>query len=351
MSKHVALFNRQGLALVSGACKVHVDKCEFPFEFGGQNFGHCIPRDEVGGAYACRTNESDWALCNGGCFDTDGVTPIRFGDIAPEVRGVKEIFCKTKPSRCIFPFTFNEMTYERCAEPDEDTPFYWCATAVNDDGFMIDGFRGKCDMDTCLSEGKEPVVESKAAGLSVEQNGVKIDLTFEQSHSDAPLRIRGRISGLVPGDHGFHVHSLVVEEGGDCDLTGGHYNPKNANHGSLTSTEHHVGDLGNVFADENGDAEVELSVSHASLFDDPDPERNIVGKSIVVHAGKDDLGLGGDAGSLAAGNSGPRLACGVIVESDSGWNLMLIIIIGVIVLIVVLLCLILCLVYCCCCRE
>ena len=265
-----------------------------------------------------------------------------------------EFFCKTKASQCVFPFTHDETTYEKCAPPIQGRPYPWCATAVTDDGYAIDDFWGRCDMNTCVDEGVEEIVEPKKALLTFEQNGVTVNLTFEQSDEESPLRISGVISGLEPGPHGFHVHENPVEDGEqDCGLAGGHYNPFNTNHGGgVEGTARHVGDFGNIIAEWDKKAVVELVVTHASLFPTPDAERNIVGRSIVIHENEDDLGLLDDDGSRSAGNSGPRLACATIKESGGiQWNLMLIIIIAVIVLIIALVLLIICLIYCYCCKR
>ena len=83
------------------------------------------------------------------------------------------------------------------------------------------------------------------------------------------------------------------------------------NHGAPSDKERHVGDLGNIFTASSG------SMTEVTIFDsvvslDPDSEAFIGGRAIVVHGGEDDLGQGGDAGSLKTGNAGPRVACGVI---------------------------------------
>jgi len=76
----------------------------------------------------------------------------------------------------------------------------------------------------------------------------------------------------------------------------------------LAPQNRHVGDLGNIEADESGKA--------AFNFNDPQlkltGEHSIVGRSVVVHAGTDDLGRGGHDDSKTTGHAGGRVACGVI---------------------------------------
>jgi len=91
-----------------------------------------------------------------------------------------------------------------------------------------------------------------------------------------------------------------------CKSMGGHYNPDGVNHGDLN--EGHVGDLGNITADEKGNASFSIKANRVDLIG----ERSVVGRGFVVHADEDDLGKGGDEESLKTGNAGDRLACGVI---------------------------------------
>ena len=72
--------------------------------------------------------------------------------------------------------------------------------------------------------------------------------------------------------------------------------------------EGHVGDLGNITADDSGTAKFTIEAKRVDLLGD----RSVIGRGFVVHSDKDDLGKGGDEESLKTGNAGDRLACGVI---------------------------------------
>lgn len=133
---------------------------------------------------------------------------------------------------------------------------------------------------------------------------VKGTILFIQAPGTATL-IKGTVSGLEPGDHGFHIHEFGDMSKG-CESMGGHYNPDGKDHGNEDSG--HVGDLGNINAGDDGVATVYKIAERVDLIGD----RSVVGRGIVVHADPDDLGQGNDAESLKTGNAGDRLACGVI---------------------------------------
>ena len=78
-------------------------------------------------------------------------------------------------------------------------------------------------------------------------------------------------------------------------------------------TPRHVGDLGNIVSDIFGIADVNITDSIVKLSG----EYSVISRSFVVHLYEDDLGLGGDDTSLANGNCGARLACGIIDELKS----------------------------------
>ena len=81
------------------------------------------------------------------------------------------------------------------------------------------------------------------------------------------------------------------------------------NHGAPQDLVRHVGDLGNIVAGPDGVARVRLRDRLQTLVG----VETLLGRSYVVHQGVDDLGRGSDRASLENGNSGPRLACGIVV--------------------------------------
>lgn len=119
------------------------------------------------------------------------------------------------------------------------------------------------------------------------------------------VHIRGELGGLAPGStHGFHVHANGDCSAADASSAGGHFNPGATPHGRAEAGPHHAGDIDNLVADGNGVAHVDAHVAAVGLGGDP--RTDILGRALVVHAAPDDYR------SQPSGNSGARIACGVL---------------------------------------
>ncbi len=136
---------------------------------------------------------------------------------------------------------------------------------------------------------------------------------FKQANIDSPCFIKGKFSGLKKNaKHGFHIHEFGDLSDG-CNTAGPHYNPLGQSHAGPDDEIRHVGDLGNIQSDENGNATYEKEDKLISLIG----KYSVVGRSCVVHADEDDLGRGNFADSKTTGHSGARVACGVIALCDT----------------------------------
>lgn len=119
--------------------------------------------------------------------------------------------------------------------------------------------------------------------------------------------VSGEITGLRPhGEHGFHIHDKGDCSSGDGLSTGGHFNPTGKAHGAHEHSEHHAGDLVSLKADAAGVAKfsfesVGISVGSGAT--------DAVGRGLIVHRDADDFK------TQPTGNSGPRVACAVIVKA------------------------------------
>lgn len=121
------------------------------------------------------------------------------------------------------------------------------------------------------------------------------------------VHITGEIGGLAPGSHGFHVHEKGDCSAADAASAGSHFNPTGSLHGKPEAGMHHAGDIDNIVADASGIAHVDAHMMGVSLGGGA--SNDIAGRAIVIHAAPDDYL------SQPAGNSGARIACGVIIVS------------------------------------
>ena len=119
------------------------------------------------------------------------------------------------------------------------------------------------------------------------------------------VQVSGDVRGLKPNaEHGFHVHEKGDCSSGDGMSAGGHFNPAGKPHAHQGTPERHGGDLPNLKA--NGEGVATFSVT-TPLLTVGSGAANVIGRSVIVHRDPDDYT------SQPAGNSGPRLACGLIV--------------------------------------
>jgi Cu-Zn family superoxide dismutase len=116
--------------------------------------------------------------------------------------------------------------------------------------------------------------------------------------------IAASLSGLKPNaEHGFHVHEKGDCSSGDGMSAGGHFNPRAKAHAHYGSGERHAGDMPNIKTDALGNASYSFETD---LFTVPDGPASVIGRAVVIHRDADDYK------SQPAGNSGPRIACGVV---------------------------------------
>jgi superoxide dismutase, Cu-Zn family len=148
--------------------------------------------------------------------------------------------------------------------------------------------------------------ELQAVAEIAPTEGNEVGGTVRLSSGNGTVRIAGTITGLEPGEHGFHIHEFGDCSAPDASSAGEHFNPHDDPHGSPRDPEgsHHVGDFGNLIAGEDGRAEIDIEDPEVMLSG----EESVIGKAFIVHADRDDLK------TQPSGNSGARLGCGEIVE-------------------------------------
>jgi superoxide dismutase, Cu-Zn family len=135
-------------------------------------------------------------------------------------------------------------------------------------------------------------------------NAANGTVTFTQKGDK--VVVDAKVAGLAPGSHGFHIHEKGDCSSGDGMSAGGHFNPRGKPHAMPSTADRHAGDMPMLVADAAGNATlvVELDVITIGGGD-----TDIVGRGLIVHKDPDDFT------TQPTGNSGARVACGVITRS------------------------------------
>jgi superoxide dismutase, Cu-Zn family len=160
-----------------------------------------------------------------------------------------------------------------------------------------------------LSTISTPAVAQTAHADIVNAQGATIGHAKFSTVSDG-VKISVTVSQLSPGEHGIHIHNV-----GKCDppaftTAGGHFNPTGAHHGihNTMDPKPHVGDLPNLSVSRSGTGKLTFTAMGATIAPGPNSLFHDGGTSLIIHAKPDDLM------SDPSGNSGDRIACGVIMH-------------------------------------
>jgi len=147
------------------------------------------------------------------------------------------------------------------------------------------------------------------------QKAVKVELhdgqgnsvgTAELSSTPQGVKINLNLKNLSPGEHAIHVHGVAKCEGPAFTTAGGHLNPDMKHHGLMNPEGPHAGDMPNFTVSADGTAKTTVVAPGVTMGDDPHSVFTGGGTALVIHAMADDMK------SDPAGNSGARVACGVI---------------------------------------
>ena len=169
-------------------------------------------------------------------------------------------------------------------------PLKWAATAL-----FIAGCASMGGPGSRATAKLAPTAGNAAAGtVTFTRNGDRV-------------RVVAEVSGLTSGAHGFHVHEKGDCSAPDATSAGGHFNPGSQPHGNPATGAHHAGDMPMLVADASGNATLDVTLSTIALGSGAN---SIVGRAVVVHKDPDDFK------TQPAGNSGARVACGVIVAAS-----------------------------------
>ena len=149
---------------------------------------------------------------------------------------------------------------------------------------------------------------AEAVAFIVNGSGVPIGTAQLWQQSNGTVNVEIASLSLPPGTHGIHFHAVGTCDGGSTAFStaGGHYNPLGKEHGLDNPKGPHAGDAPNIVTPANGIAKVAFSTNRVTITTGPQTLFDADGSSIVVHEKAD------DQISQPSGNSGARIACGVI---------------------------------------
>ena len=150
-------------------------------------------------------------------------------------------------------------------------------------------------------------MDNRKAVCVFQDSKIKGSVLFIENKETKYTEIHISLSNVAYGEHGFHIHEAGdLREG--CKSLCSHYNPHNKKHGGSEDKERHLGDLGNIKAGKNGIVEMVMYDKKIKLSG----KYSVIGRSVIIHDKRDDLGRGNNKESLITGNAGKRIACGVI---------------------------------------
>ncbi len=172
----------------------------------------------------------------------------------------------------------------------------------------MDGMNDSIQMES-ENQTNEIKEESKTVSVSMDSKSgstAKGEAYFTESNGMVTLE--AKFSGLKPGTHAIHIHEKADCSAEDATSSGGHWNPTHAQHGKWGDAEgYHKGDIGNFEVGDDGIGRISMQTDEWCIGCG-DKNKDILGKAVIVHEGKDDFT------TQPTGDAGGRISCGGIIK-------------------------------------
>ncbi len=162
-------------------------------------------------------------------------------------------------------------------------------------------------MTACKTKTEKNVADKKVTLQLMAKSGSNASGIATFIEKDGEVTFKATIKGLKPGVHAIHIHEKGDCSAADATSAGGHWNPTFEKHGKWGVAEYHKGDIGNFNVDASGSGNITMSTDEWCIGCD-DENKNILGKSIIVHEGADDFI------TQPTGDAGGRAACAAIIK-------------------------------------
>jgi len=175
----------------------------------------------------------------------------------------------------------------------------------------MDSTDGMNDSILMENENQENMLQEEAKTVSVSLESKSGSTAVGEayfSETNGMVIFEAKFSGLKPGTHAIHIHEKADCSAADATSAGGHWNPTHTKHGKWGDAEgYHKGDIGNFEVADDGTGRISMETNEWCIGCG-DENKDILGKALIVHEGKDDFT------TQPTGDAGGRVSCGGIIK-------------------------------------
>jgi Cu-Zn family superoxide dismutase len=160
----------------------------------------------------------------------------------------------------------------------------------------------------CSSAQRTRDAVARAAAVIADVNGAPVGTAQLSQDASGVVTVDIASLALPAGTHGIHFHEVARCDGGATAFStaGAHYNPLGRQHGLENPAGPHAGDAPNIVIPASGVGAASFGTDRVSLTPGTISLFDADGSALVIHANAD------DQRTQPSGNSGARIACGVV---------------------------------------